>query len=195
MINLEEGLNEHGLAVAMEFIVPTRIVPGINSVFLVRYLLEKCETAKGAINALKNLPIASAYCMVLADKKGEMVVAECTPEKIILRRPAANENFVVAANHFVSKEMSCYNACLIFSSDMRYQTAYNALKNIKTTDGVEHAQAILSGKQGFMCRYHKALNFETIWSSVFDISNGRIYRAEGNPSRCAFREDMRSGRL
>jgi predicted choloylglycine hydrolase len=195
MINFEEGLNEYGLAVAMKFLVPTMIVAGINSVFLVRYLLEKCATTKEAINALQSLPIASACNIILADKKGDIVVAECTPKKIFLRKPASDENFIVAANHFISEEMSCNNASLIYSSDMRYQTAYNALKNIDYIDGIEHTKAILSGKHGFMCQYDKTLNFETIWSSVFDISNGKIYRAEGNPSRCKFKEDIRSNKL
>lgn len=191
MINFEEGLNEFGLAVAMEFLVPTMIVPGINSVFLVRYLLEKCATTKEALNALKNLPIASACNIILADKNGDMAVAECTPKRIYFRKPASGENFIVAANHFISKEMSCYNACIIYASDARYQTAYGALKNIDHKDGVEHAKAILSGKHGFMCQYDKELNFDTIWSSVFDILNGRIYRAEGNPAKTEFKEDIR----
>ena len=98
----------------------------------------------------------------------------------------------MAANHFVSEEMSGYNACIIYLSDKRYQTAYNALKNIDYhIDGIEYAKAILSGKCGFMCQYNKALNFETIWSSVFDISKGKIYRAEGDPSKTIFKEDIR----
>ena len=36
MINFEEGLNKYGLAAAMTFLVPTMIVPGVNSLFLVR---------------------------------------------------------------------------------------------------------------------------------------------------------------
>lgn len=195
MINFEEGLNEYGLAVAMEFIVPTMIVPGMNSVFLVRYILEKCATTKEAIDALKSLPIASACNIVMADNRGEMAVAECMPKRVFLRRPAPDENFLVAANHFVSEEMSCNNASIIFSSDRRYQTAYNALKNIDCLDGIEFAQAILSGKHGFMCQYDKALHFETIWSSVFDVSNGKIFRAEGNPSRTKFKEDIRAQKL
>jgi predicted choloylglycine hydrolase len=80
----------------------------------------------------------------------------------------------------------------IFSSDTRYKTAYNALKNIGRIDGIEYAEDILSGKYGFMCQYDKQLNFDTIWSSVFDISNNRIYRAEGNPSKASFEKDARS---
>jgi predicted choloylglycine hydrolase len=76
----------------------------------------------------------------------------------------------------------------IFSSDTRYKTAYNALKNIGHIDGIEYAEDILSGKYGFMCQYDKQLNFDTIWSSVFDISNNRIYRAEVIRRRQALRK-------
>ena len=107
---------------------------------------------------------------------------------------ATDENFIVAANHFPSDEMKNHNArnYNIFSSDTRFKTAYNALKNKGHTDGIEYAEGILSGKYGFMCQYDKQLNFDTIWSSVFDISNNRIYRAEGNPSRARFKKDTRS---
>jgi predicted choloylglycine hydrolase len=197
MINFEEGLNECGLAVAMTFLVPTAIVPGINSVFLVRYLLEKCATTKEAANALHNLPIASACNIILADKKGDMVVAECVPEKVFIRNPAADENFIVATNHFSSDEMKNHNASNwdIFFSGTRYKTAYNALQKIGHTDGIEYAKDILGGKYGFMCQYARQLNFDTIWSSVFDISNNKIYRAEGNPSKARFKEDIRSNKL
>jgi predicted choloylglycine hydrolase len=63
--------------------------------------------------------------------------------------------------------------------------------SIDCSDGIEYAKDILSGKYGFICQYDKQLNFDTIWSSVFDISNKRLYRAEGNPSRVTYREDTR----
>ena len=71
----------------------------------------------------------------------------------------------------------------VYFSRERYQTALNALKNIDYSDGVEYAINILSGKHGLMCQYDNTLNFETIWSSVFDMTNNKIYRAEGNPLR------------
>jgi predicted choloylglycine hydrolase len=196
MINFEEGLNEKGLVASMTFVFPKNIVPGLSSVFLVRYLLEKCATTKEAINALQSLPIASACNILLTDKKGDMVVAECTPGKIFLRKPAMDQNFIVAVNHFTSDEMKNYDASNRdnFFSDARYKTAYNALKNINYIDGVEHTKDILSGKHGLICQYDKQLNFDTIWSSVFDVSNNKIYRAEGNPSRTRFKEDIRFNR-
>ena len=193
MINFEEGVNENGLTAAMTFVFPTNIEPGLSSVFLVRYLLEKCATTHEAIRALQHLPIASACNILLADKKGDMVVAECIPDKIFLRNPAKDETFLVIVNDFSSDEIRTYAAPTRdnYFAETRYNTAYNALKTIDYTDGIEHAKDILSGKHGFMCQYDKVLDFDTIWSSIFDISNNRIYRAEGNPSRATYKEDIR----
>jgi predicted choloylglycine hydrolase len=105
MINFEEGLNKYGLAVAMTFLVPTLIIPGVNSLFLVRYLLEKCVTTNEPIDALQSWPLPSACNIILADKKGDMVIAECTSEKVFIRKAATDKNFIVAANHFPSDEM------------------------------------------------------------------------------------------
>ena len=41
----------------------------------------------------------------------------------------------------------------------------------------------MKGRHGFMCQYEKGLNFETIWSSVFNLDTLDIYRAEGDPRR------------
>src|SRR4030042_2911853 len=114
-VNGEEGINEHGLVAAMTFVVPKRdeVIPGINSLFLVRYILENCKTAKEGIKVLKELPIASSCNILLADKTKEMVVTECNPFKINIRYPDKNENsedFIVTVNHFTSKEMSRYDA-------------------------------------------------------------------------------------
>lgn len=197
-VNGEEGVNQYGLVAAMTFVLPKleEIKPGLNSVFLVRYILENCKTVNDGIEALKKLPIASSCNILLTDRSGKMVVVECNPLEIYIRYPEKNENgesFIITVNHFSSKEMRQHDASdrNVYFSEVRYQTTYNALKNIDYSDGVEHAKNILSGKYGFMCQYDKALNFETIWSSVFDISNNKIYRAEGNPQRTKFIEDKR----
>jgi len=197
-VNGEEGINEHTLVAAMTFVKPKikEIKPGLNSVFLVRYILEKCKSVNEGIGVLKKLPIASSCNILLTDQSGEMVVVECNPLEIHIRYPGKSknsENFIITVNHFTSKKMRNHDAGdgNVFCSDNRYKTAYNALKNIDYSDGVDHAKKILSGKHGFMCQYDKQLNFDTIWSSIFDISNRKIFRAEGNPSRKKFKEDIR----
>jgi len=197
-INGEEGINSCGLVVAMTFVMAKldEIKPGLNSVFLVRYLLEKCNTINEGIEALKNLPIASSCNILLADIKGEMVVVECNPLKINIRYPEENKNrdrFIITVNHFSSKKMRNHDASNgnVYLSQDRYKTAYDALNNIDYNNGVERAKEILSGKLGFMCQYDKKINFDTIWSSVFDLTNSKIYRAEGNPMRTKYIEDNR----
>ena len=61
----------------------------------------------------------------------------------------------------------------------------------KNQFSLECAKDILSGKYGFMCQYDDEPDFETIWSSIFDLSNLMIYRAEGDPRRKKFITDKR----
>ena len=48
---------------------------------------------------------------------------------------------------------------------------------------------LLTGKKGFLCQYDRATGKDTVWSVVYDLKRRRIYRAEGNPSRCGFVEE------
>lgn len=83
----------------------------------------------------------------------------------------------------------------LYCSKERYKTGYDALSNGFDKVSVGYAKDILRGKLGFMCQYDKELNFDTVWSSVFDISNHKIYRAEGNPLRRKFKEDLRFNKI
>ena len=43
MICVEDGMNEHGLAAALTFLLPKTVKPGINGGFLIRLIFEKCK--------------------------------------------------------------------------------------------------------------------------------------------------------
>lgn len=192
-VEMEDGVNEYGLAVGLTFVYPHIQKPGLNSGMLVRYLLERCKTTKEAIEKLKTLPIASAQTITIADKTGDIAVVECNPLKVIVIEPEIEENFVATANNFNSKEMKEYKNPAIddWRSDERYKTAYQALKNNKGNYSVELARDILSGKYGFMCQYDRKLGADTVWSVIYDLKNSKLYRVEGNPSRKEFKEDSR----
>ena len=192
--NGEEGINEHGLLVAMTFVVPYKeeVKSGFNSVFLVRYLLENCSTVQESIEALRKLPIASSCNILLADKLKGMFVAECTPFEINLRQPETNakrERFIVTVNHFTSPKMQKYDRSKqdLYSSKVRYETAYKVLNEANYNDAILYAKNLLSGKYGFMCQYRK-VKFETIWSTIFDIVNPNMFLAEGNPEYAEYQE-------
>ena len=68
-INGEEGVNEHGFAVAMTFVMTDleKIKAGFNSCFIVRYLLEKADNTEQAVSLLMGLPVSSNCNILLAD--------------------------------------------------------------------------------------------------------------------------------
>jgi len=192
-VQIEDGVNERGLAVGLTFVYPHIRKPGLNAGMLVRYLLENCQNTDEAVKELHRLPIASAQTITLADKTGNIAVVECNPEKVILIKPENGENFVATANNFNSEEMRIFRNPAIddWRSDDRYNTVYNALISEKNNYSVEFAKSLLAGKYGFICQYDRKSGADTVWSVVYDLKRDRIYRVEGNPSRKRFLEDER----
>lgn len=192
-VQMEDGVNQHGLAVGLTFIYPRLRKPGLNAGMLVRCLLEKCKTTKEALEMLGRLPIASAQTLTIADARGDIVVVECNPEKMMCICPRSREAFVATANNFNSEEMAQFRNPDVddWRSDERYQTAYTALAQNKGCYTVAFAQQVLAGAYGFMCQYDRKQNADTVWSVVYDLKRKQIWRAEGNPSRKAFRADTR----
>lgn len=189
---IEDGVNEYGLAAGLTFIYPVKIAPGFNSGMLLRYLLEKCRTVNEALDSLQKIPIASAQTFTLADRSGAIALAECNCDKISVQRPLEGKPFVFAANHFVSEEMKEYQYTGIDDchSHERYHVMEKAFADRRKYD-TDFAKDLLSGKKGFMCQYDRRQGMDTVWSSIYDLAEGRIYRAEGNPSRQGYMRDER----
>jgi len=192
-VEMEDGVNEHGLAAGLCFVYPKINKPGFNAGMLIRYILEKCKTTNDAISALKRLPIASSQTITLADRSGDIAVVECNAEKFVVIRPEPGRNFVAAANCFVSNEMLPYRNTEVddWRADELWRTARDTLANNPQKLSVGFAEDILAGKHGFMCQYDRKTNADTVWSLVYDLKRKQIWRAEGNPSRKVFGEDTR----
>ncbi len=197
-INGEEGLNEHGLAVAMTFVMTElkKIKAGFNSCFTVRYLLEKADNTEQAVSLLTNLPIASNCNILLADKSGNMVVVECTPtiKKIREAEIFHGDRIVCTVNSFISDEMKSYDDANgnDYDSYKRYKVVMDSFSSGKIReDYIETTEQLLKGNYGFMCQYDNEPDFETVWSSIFDLESLAIYRAEGDPRKKKFVSDNR----
>ena len=50
---------------------------------------------------------------------------------------------------------------------------------------------LLKGDEGFLCQYDDLADFETVWSSVFDLGSLAICRADGDPRTAPFVADNR----
>lgn len=188
-IQLEDGLNEYGLAVGMNFLITKNYSLGINTGFLIRAILENCKNTKEAIDFINSVPLCSTQNIILADSSGNIAVVECSPNKIFVRN---SKDYVISTNHFISKEMQNEHANPEqnwYRSVDRYATIQNSIKQ-KGKDE-KFAIKILGGEFGFICQYDKHLNFDTLWSSVYDTTCLKVLRAEGNPSKTDFKEDAR----
>ncbi|MEG0528363.1 MAG: C45 family peptidase [Longicatena sp.] len=195
-INGEEGINEHGLSVAMTFVMTQckNIRPGFNSCFIVRYLLEKADCTNQAMDMLMELPIASNCNILIADKSGNMVVIECTSFKKRVREaiPTKEGHVVCCVNGFSSDEFQQYDESNgdDYHSKERYEVVMKYFMTQHDNSSIEEIEKLLKGEYGFMCQYEED-DFETVWSSVFDLKDCMIYRAEGDPRKKKFIEDKR----
>lgn len=191
-IEMEDGVNEHGFAAGLTFIPVRKVKPGFNVGILTRYLLEKCKTVNEAIAVIQKLPIASGGTLTMADRTGAIAVAELSADDTNIIYP--HKNYVFATNVFVSEKMAKYNIPEFdnWQAETRYQTMKNSFEQFELMkQSPSFARDLLGGKFGFMCQYDRTKNADTVWSVIYDLSEKRIFRVEGNPGRKAYKEDRR----
>ena len=78
-----------------------------------------------------------------------------------------------------------------YHSAKRYSVVLGSFANNINGDLIAATKHLLKGDYGFMCQYDDEPDFETVWSSIFDLENLVIYRAEGDPRRKKFITDDR----
>jgi predicted choloylglycine hydrolase len=194
MVQMEDGLNEQGLSVGMNFMTTKNYKPGLNTGMVVRHILETCKTVNEAVELINQLPLSSTQNIILADKEGNMAVIECSPNRVVVRKLEPADGYLISANHFIDPSMQEEHANPVdnwYLSKDRYATVQKAMNEMPHGKDVAYAQQILSGKLGFICQYEKQLNFDTIWSTVYSLNDLKIFCAEGNPSKVKFKEDTR----
>lgn len=188
LIGKEDGVNEHGLAVGMNFVYPKSVKPGLNFLIIVRLLLETCKTTNDAIDLLKTIPSMTSHNILLVDASGQMAVVEMCSERVRVRYP--DDNYMISTNHFSHPDMLVYDNRPIdnwFMTRDRLTSMDLALKNLETPS-LNHIKAILSGD---LCRYDWKLKFDTLWSFCAELSTLDIELAQGNPSRAKFNKEKR----
>ena len=125
-----------------------------------------------------------------------MVVVECTPilKKVLAAEIFENGSIVCTVNSFTSDEMKPYDDAKgnDYDSHRRYRTVLDSFSSERIKDEyIETTEHLLKGDYGFMCQYDDEPDFETVWSSIFDLDSLVIYRAEGDPRKKKFVTDNR----
>lgn len=189
-IGRSDGINEKGLFVAMSFVNGVQVQPGISFHFIIRKVLEECETTDHAVEVISNAKVSTSNNFLIADRRGTLAVVESAPAKSVVRYPGAGENFIFITNQFVSDEMQALDkgAFEWSKSKERFSAIDQRLKACSQMD-LTSAREILSDK--CVCLNLKKERFGTIWSVVADLNALSIERAEGNPGVANFKVEAR----
>ncbi len=192
-VEMEDGVNECGLAVGLTSVYPVAKRPGFTAGLLLRFFLEKCRRTAEVMDCARRIPIASAQTFTVADAQGEIAVIECNSEKTAVIRPCGEQPFVCATNVFHAAEMQAQRNREVYTweSERRYATLTDTLRGCGGKMDVAAAKELLAGKHGFLCQYDRTSGTDTVWSVIYDLKGKAIYRAEGNPKRETFMEDNR----
>ncbi len=192
-VEMEDGVNQYGLAIGLTSVYPKKIGFGLNAGMLLRYGLERCRTVAEFIEALKVTPIASSQTFTAVDTQGIAAVIECNTDRVEVCYLDKAHPYVLAVNKFYLKGMEACQAEGIdnWQAEERYQTIQSAFSQRGETPAISFAMKTLGGAYGFLCQYDRKTGKDTVWSAIYDVGKGDIYRCEGNPSRKAFKEDRR----
>ncbi len=77
----DDGMNSSGLAASLTFGGSKKVGKGFGIPFIMRYVLETCETVDQAIKVLKRVPSHMAYNITLLDKQGDFATVMVAPEQ------------------------------------------------------------------------------------------------------------------
>ena len=183
-----DGVNEKGLGIAMSFVNGRTIQPGVHFYFIVRKVLEDCATVTEAIELILSANVSTATNFIVADKLGDMAVVESAPEQKMVRR--SKSNFISITNQFQLVEMKAFDRGGVgwSKSAERYASIEERLSRLNALD-MEKGKEILADK--CVCLDLKKEKFGTIWSTIIDLNNLQIERAEGRPKKTNFKVDNR----
>ena len=81
LVGALDGVNEHGLAVALAFGGRPVVGRGFGIALVLRYLLECCATVAEAIAVLQRVPVHLAYNVALVDRSGGEAIVYVSPDR------------------------------------------------------------------------------------------------------------------
>lgn len=191
-VEMEDGINQWGFAIALTSVFPDSIKPGMNVGLILRMLLEKCRTVAEAIDLLGKIPRCSAGTLVMADSSGAAYLVEFTNEKLVYSS-LNGDGYLCATNSFHLPKLNSHKISLEddWFAEERYETLDSYLNAHSQSMGVSEAKQLLGGEFGFICQYDRKTGKDTVWSAIYDLKNDQAYRCEGNPSRKKYKKDTR----
>ncbi len=154
-----DGMNEHGLAVALSFGGKESTGDGFGIPLILRYILEFCKTTAEAVEILQRVPTNMAYNVTLLDASFNVTTIELSPFN-----PPEISNKPFAVNHQGDFEVTNY--ALFSKSYERKQVLLEKLYDPTMT--IES--------------FINAFEYAPLWASNFGEGFGTLYTAVYNPT-------------
>lgn len=105
LVGVLSGMNEHGLTLAnMEVAREPRPADAMPYALLYRTVLEECRTVAEAIALVEREGRQTANNLMLMDAAGDRALLEITPERVVVRRAAADAPLAATNHHRAAGE-------------------------------------------------------------------------------------------
>jgi predicted choloylglycine hydrolase len=152
-----DGVNEHGLAVAIAFGGRTVVGEGFGIGLVVRYVLEVASSVPDALDVLRRLPVQLAYNVALQDRHGASAIAQVSPDRPLRVAPGTT-----AANRQGRTEWPAHAA---FCATVEREAALQALVGDPTTSRLGLVSAFLAAP---LYRDPATTTWGTVYTAAYD---------------------------
>jgi predicted choloylglycine hydrolase len=164
----DDAINEKGLFISLLAAYNKKWNYGIESIFMTKYIAERCSSVEEAIETFKKTPVFLPMFFFIADKNGKMVVIEHNSKKFKVIYP--KDGVLIHTNHYLDKELKREDIILkvnpSHSSFVRYYKTLMEINKRKEIFNFSDVSKILTDKNLQICQNSKLR--KTIWSLAID---------------------------
>ncbi|KKL59237.1 hypothetical protein LCGC14_2217380 [marine sediment metagenome] len=188
-----DGLNSQGLRITTSrggvYSAPILNKKAISNTLAVRALLENCKNVKEALEKLEKMPVTHTQNYLISDKSGHIALVEGIDCIYGVRELTleSEQQYLCSTNHPTLPKITPYykylHPWLKTNSPMRYNLIKDTIQQNTPKITPEKIKSLLSVEMlKGLCAYYHGGYFGTIWSMVFDLTQGKIDICFGPPS-------------
>jgi hypothetical protein len=164
-----DGINAHGLAVALAFGGREAVGPGFGIGLVVRYVLEVAHDVADAVAILSRVPVSMSYNVALTDSRGGSAIVEVAPDL-----PAVVTGRSTAANrqsHGLDEPVTEWPEHARRSGTVEREAAFAALVSDPWVTAYDLVGSFLVAPVQRDPLVHE---WGTVWTSVYDCDAGTL---------------------
>lgn len=187
-----DGLNEHGLCVTSSagVINPNYNEDGFVFPFIIRSLLNKCQTVDQAVKFIDTMKIADYRNIIISDRFGNSVLIELAASKKATKfaGEAVTDKYLFSTNHYSIPYMKTLGHPVTKHSIVRYEAIKSWMEASLPKVTKEELKNILSTRMpDGVCCHHYADGMGTLWSMIFDPMDKSVDICFGSPNKNTWR--------